>query len=507
VTRKLRVGYARINQETNALSPVRTTLEDFRAMHFLDGDALQRATERFGNEVPGFLRSAELKGFRRALREDKSAEAVPLLSAWTMPSGPLSHEAFTHLRGMFTRALHANGPLDALYLCLHGAMGAEGITDPDTELVRAAREALGDHTPIAVSMDLHANVTNERVRLAEFLVGYHTNPHRDQARTGRSAGAGLVRIARGEVRPCKAWRTLPLLLGGGATLDFWPPMRAVFQRMKAMERDRRVLDASTFMVHPWLDAPEVGWSVVVTTDGDQALAEALADELAERCWAVRDVKPPRFHSPEEAIAIARGHWLLRRTGAVVLSDASDVVNAGATGDATGLLGALLAHAQGLRCYFPLRDPRAAGVLWGHRLGDRVTLELGGSVDSARHRPLTVEGIVRRLEAHAAYKRLAVLEVGHVQVVITDRPPLTIRPSFYGDVGLDPWRADIVVVKNFFPFRLFYLPLARRTLYVKSGGITDLDAAFTIPTIRAPVYPRDPVEDWRVVDRRRRGVSV
>ena len=38
-----RIAFARIAQETNALSPVATTLADFESAHYLEGDALLRA--------------------------------------------------------------------------------------------------------------------------------------------------------------------------------------------------------------------------------------------------------------------------------------------------------------------------------------------------------------------------------------------------------------------------------------------------------------------------------
>ena len=71
------------------------------------------------------------------------------------------------------------------------------------------------------------------------------------------------------------------------------------------------------------------------------------------------------------------------------------------------------------------------------------------------------------------------------------------------VGLDPWKADVIMVKNFFPFLLFFLPMNRKTIFVRTRGVTDFDAAFGL-TFDGPVHPRDHVEDWRARDRERRG---
>ena len=502
----MRLAYGRLAQETNALSPVRTTLEDFRASHLIeDPDALARACGRFGNEAPGFLRSAELTGFVRGAR---GAQMVPLLSAWAVPSGPLSSECYETLRERLFARLRAVGPVDGVLLSMHGAMGVEGRVDPESDLLEALREVV--RAPIGISLDLHANLTARRVASVEVLRGYHTNPHRDHTRTGARTAEALMRVIRG-ARPRVAWRSLPMLLGGGTTLDFLAPMRAIYARCRELERDPRVLTASVFMSHPWLDAPEVGWSTHVTTDGDQALADSLAEELAERCWAVREQQPPRFMSADEAIErAARARWA-RALGTVAICEASDVVSAGSTGESTHLLRAPVERGRGLVAYTSIRDPHAAIELFEKGRGAKVRALLGGRLDPARNRALEVEGTITAVHRGEAYGRRVALAIdpprdardpGRVHVVICEGPALAIRPSFYSELGLAPLRADVIAVKNLFPFRLFYLPYARLTLNVRTEGITDFDAAFALP-IRGPVHPRDRVDDWRAVDRRRR----
>ncbi|HSD89910.1 MAG TPA: M81 family metallopeptidase, partial [Kofleriaceae bacterium] len=182
-----RIAYARIAQETNALSPVPTTLHDFEGSHYLEGDALLHATTE-GPEVAGFFKRAELAGFMSAARARKAdVEPVPLMSAWASSGGPLSKECFEELEARLVEKLRRAGNLDGMYLCLHGAMGAQGISDPETRLVRAVRSVIGG-APLVVSHDLHGNVTQARVDAVDALVAYQTNPHRDHAKIGRKAG-------------------------------------------------------------------------------------------------------------------------------------------------------------------------------------------------------------------------------------------------------------------------------------------------------------------------------
>jgi len=500
-----RIAYARIAQESNCFSPVLTTNEDFRRTHWLEGEALGEACSASGVEARGFMKHAELTGFLDALREARDVEPVPLFSGWAIPSGPLDVATFADLAGRLEEGLRRARPVDGVLLCLHGAMGAVGVRDPDTELLRAARRGAGPAVPIAITHDLHANLTNERVEESDLLVSYRTNPHRDHRRTGLVAGRGLMRMLNGDLRPTSAWRSLPILLGGGTTIDVLPPVRSIFQRLERMHRDSRVVSASALFCHPWNDEPRLGWSTLVTTNDDRSLADDLADELAERCWAVRHEQAPVFPGASDAIRQAREASVARKLGVVVLADASDVVSAGAPGENTRLLAALLSEARDMTSYVPLRDPEVVATLFAKPEGREVRVSVGGKLDPSLGRALEVEGHIAKKIVHHALGRMVSLDLGHVKLVLTEGHAMAVKPDFYGDIGLSPWRADIVVVKNFFPFRIYFAPMARKVIYVRTEGATDLDAAFRLP-FDGPVWPRDPIHEWRSTDARRRGVT-
>ncbi|MBX3467409.1 MAG: M81 family metallopeptidase [Planctomycetes bacterium] len=503
----LRIAYGRLCQETNAFSPVPSTLDDFQRLHLLEGEALAAACARSGHEVPGLIKDAELSGLIAAARAaGRPVETIPLVSAWAMPSGPLEAAAFVELRDRLLARLRAAGPVDGVFLVLHGALrGTAELPEPEEALLEAVREVVGPEVPIAVTMDLHGVLTPRKVDPTTVLCAYRTNPHRDLFQTGRKAGHLLLRALAGEVRPVTRWRSLPLLLAGGMTIDLFAPMRAIFRRMKQMERDPRVLSVSLFMCHPFNDSPDLGWSAHVTTDGDAALADRLADELADLAWSVRDVKPPPFLSPQDGIATIRRAWLARKTGTVCVVDVSDVVGAGTPGENTNLLAALLADAKDLVSYVPVRDALAVDALWAKAEGDAVDLEVGGRFDPATNPPVRVAGRLRSKHATAHFGRAVVLDLGHVQLILTELPPLPIKPSFYSNLGLSPWRADLVVVKNFFHYRVYFALVHRKSVPIRTKGASDLDLPLTKGVFNDPVYPRDPVTDWRPADRRRRGL--
>jgi len=503
--RPLRIACGRISQETNAFSPLASTLEDFRRSHFLEGEALRAAMALTGNEAPGWTPAAELTGFLAAARRHgRGVEPVPLFSAWALPSGPLTEQAYLALRHKLAESLDRAGPVDGVYLAMHGAMRARGaVAEPEGAFLAAVRQAVGPAVPVAVTLDLHAQLTPALVRGADLLVGYRTNPHWDLPLAGYRAGSLLIRAARKRVRPVAAWRSLPMVFGGGTTLTLLPPMRSIFRRMRQMERDPRVLCASLFMCHVWNDSPDLGWSTHVVTDGDRDLAERLADELAERAWAVRHAEPPRFVSAEEALEAVRRTRVRRRLGTVCLSDLSDNVGAGGTGENTHILRAALEHGAGLTGCLSITDARAVAGLWDRPAGSAVACSVGGRLDPERTPALAVQGtLLGRAELRPSGRAVALRTGGHA-LVVTDAPFFNVRPGFFRGMGLEPRRADFVVVKSLFHFRVFYLGLSLRSLVVKTRGSTDPDLVRTL-RFNDPVHPMQEVRDWRAADRRRRG---
>jgi len=111
--------------------------------------------------------------------------------AWAAatPSGHVTEDAFERIVGELTRHLVAAGPVDGVYLDLHGAMVTEHLDDGEGEILARVRRAVGPHVPIVASLDLHANITRRMMEIADGMVAYRTYPHVDMAETGRRAAA------------------------------------------------------------------------------------------------------------------------------------------------------------------------------------------------------------------------------------------------------------------------------------------------------------------------------
>jgi microcystin degradation protein MlrC len=494
--RPLRIGYGRIFHEANAYSPLMTTEADFRAMHHKAGEDLAEVTTLRGSEIPGFMPQAELSGFRLAAKLAGGVETVPLTSSLSVSGGPLTAETFQWLLDGLLEAIAKAGHLDGVYLALHGSMEVAGLDEaPEAVILRRVRAVLGPEAGLAVSYDLHANLSAGLIEPVDVLVAYRSNPHWDLAPTGFRAGNRLIRAIRGQCRPAHAWRKLPLVLGGGMTIDFLAPMRAVFQAMKRFEKDPRVLTASLFMVHPYTSAKNLGWAVHVCTDGDMALADDLADRLADLAWGVRRVPLPPMLAVDGALEAARATpW--RRLGPVTLVDVGDIVGAGAPGGNTRIIAALIENDRGLRGYVPLHDPAAVAAAWDVPIGQTIGLTLQGT--PGYEQPAVPVTATVAAKAANVFGRMVRLDCGRTHVVVTELPPMPVHPKFWRLVDLSPRRADLIVQKNFFHYRIFHALISFQHIPVVSDGATSLVRVRDMPTA-VPTYPGTDLPDWRPSD--------
>ena len=486
----MRVAIAELKQETNTFVPRPTTLADFEAWHLWRGEVLIAESRDTNAEIAGFLDVLDAAGI----------EAVPILATFAMSGGKVTSETFHTLLDELIAGLRSQSPFDGVLLALHGAMVTDEDDDPDGAIVTAARAAIGSETPLVVTMDLHANVTRRSIEHADAIVGFRTSPHIDLRETGQRGAEIMRRILLDGVRPAMAMVKIPMVVPASTHMHHLPgPFQRLMQAAAAAENDR-VLAASVFTVQPWLDIAEMGFATVVVTDGDTALAEQVATDLATLTWAEREA-----FMKTELVPIAEAIERAKEIdGPVVLSDLADGTGAGSPGDATAVIAALLNADLAHPAFVCVRDPEAAGTAIAAGVGAEVTLEVGGKLDDIYNEPVTIRGTVtfagpaRFRFGGKGYTGVemdmgdcAVIRAGQVSLLILGNAVMTVDPAMYRAVGLEPNEAGIVVVKSHIQFRAGYEGIARAIILLYSPGMSS-DRLESLPFVRIerPMFPFD-----------------
>lgn len=388
--------------------------------------------------------------------ERRGATPVPLLYAHALPSGLLDEASYLRLRTLVLAAIRDSEAISGLIVCLHGALATETDRRGDYRILRAIRDEVGEKLPIALSLDLHANATRDLVALAQVVTGYRTNPHVDQADTGRRAAALLTATMTGVLAPKTAVETCPAIFPDeslripGGILD-----ELVEGAVAAASGS--IIDVSVFPTQPWLDAPGIGFTTVVIADDDQPAADRLAREITRTVWQRRhEFVVERLLAPEEALVRA----LESDVRPFILTESADAPTAGAAGDNPATLHALTTWGADRTVLTTIVDAPAAVACHEAEVGATVSLRVGASIDQRWADPVPITGEVVSVGdgdyqltgvgytgMTVSMGRFAVLRQGGLRLLVTELPAWSADPGTWRHAGLDPYDVDVLVVRS------------------------------------------------------------
>ena len=489
---------AEFAHETNTFSQVPTRYESFQAQDFfLDGASAISGRGDSNTELAGFCDAARKHGW----------ELLHVLSAIAQPAGAVTRDAFDRLTDPIVAAARENRErLDGIILGLHGAMVTDFCDDGEGELLARLRAVVGPELPIAVTLDLHANVTRAMCRHADILVSYQTYPHVDMRRTGLEAGEILQRTMAGEIRPRTIRAHLPMIdeVNGGRT-DVGA-MRERLQRARAWEQQHAdVFSVSINAGFARADIAEIGPTVTVVAQGDLAPHHRFAHELAEDIWNQRHEQINRFLDVREAARICRDHDAGDDTRPIIVADYADNPGGGGYGDATNLLAALLEAGITEACFGPIVDPETVQQLQHAAIGDTVAVRLGGKTDpSLGGGPLALQAtLLLRSDGRyfadgpmtggldKTWGPTVVLRVDGIEVLVVTQPAQMLDLAQFTAFGIDPAGKKVVGLKSMQHFRAAFEPIASRVIVCDSGALCSPHYA-TKPyrKVPRPLFPLD-----------------
>src|SRR5215468_10939044 len=141
--------------------------EDFRSVCWLEGDEILKEARSATPAMP-----MEAAAFVKAMDATGPWQPLPILIASSFPAGPIEQATFERALDTMLGGLAAALPLDAVYICNHGAMTATHTFDPDGEIVERVRGVVGPKSRLVMTLDLHANISDRMVTLCDLVVGY-----------------------------------------------------------------------------------------------------------------------------------------------------------------------------------------------------------------------------------------------------------------------------------------------------------------------------------------------
>ena len=484
----LRAVVAMMEHETNTFSPVPTPIERFGSPDVATGKEVYRRFKGTGTGLGAFLDVADANGM----------EIVTPIAGNAAPSGAVERQAYATMCDAICDAVEKG--CDVCFLDLHGAMVAQTTADGEGSLLKRIRQ-LAPTLPIGVSLDLHANITDDIVENCTALVGYKTYPHIDMYEAGQHAGQILVRALAGEISPVMRWGNRPILAQTLRMGHEDAPMGPLISQARELEA-KGLLAASVFGGFPLADIWNAGLSVVTVADANATQADEACEVLLDAAWAVRDEFV--FESEPLEDTLARASAIA--DGPTILLDHADNSASGGTQDTMAVLAEVLRQELPDVAMFGICDPQAVAEMVAAGVGAELTLDLGGKVDmptiGRQGEPLRVTGKVRTITdgdfeitvpmgrgTVMSMGRSAVLDTGNVQIVVISRHTEPFDLGCFRSVGIEPTRKRYLILKSRIHYRAGFRAIAKHEIPCNGVGVTSSDnSLFDFKAVRRPIYP-------------------
>lgn len=501
-TAKPRVAILGLHLEANGFARP-TTKADFVAECWEEGDAITLKARQTSN-LP-----LELPGFYDRMDETGAWAPVPIIIAAAQPGGPIEQDVFDEFMQVMERRLTTALPVDAVYVCSHGGSKATGDNDNDGTLVARVRAIVGPNTPIVVTHDLHCSVSERLIAATDALIAYKTNPHVDHRERAAEA-ADLIRLMLTGVRTAKAFIRLPLAPPGVTMLVEQGPFGDLIRLGETLLKPP-VLNISITGGFVLTDVPKSGFTINVTTAGDQAAANRIARDLAIAAWTDRHRYRRDLTSITRAVELAREAAAGRRLP-IALADVADNPGGGAPGNTVWLMQVL-------------HEAEIPGVVVGlftdatlasdaHDAGEGALIDaVFNRVESpfaqrfaARARVLKLSdgNDVGRRGRDAGRRivlgRSALLELqgSGLRVVVTSLREQPADPRTLEMFGIDIDEVTCAVLKSRGHFRAGFDEFFAddQIFEVDAPGLTsNVLGNFAFKGLRRPIYPLDPETTW------------
>ena len=470
--------------ETHSFLALKTGLAQFEDGGIRIGQAAIDQNRGNGSPSAGFIDYADRAGWH----------ILPTIQMAAQPAGKVTDEVvdlfFKHFLAGLDRHM---AEIDGIYLVLHGAMVSESADDVEGLVLKTIRDRLAaagrGNLPVAAVLDLHGNVSQTMVDNATVLRAYRENPHTD-AYDAALATAELLDLAMREPGLRQVHRPTPYVLAPTGVGSANQPMSGVLAAARAIEAaDPDILTINVMAGYAYSDIADCGFSLNCLTRGSVEAAERHLDTLVGVLEANIAAGFPR--EDDLATALAKADALPQGTGPILLIEPADNIGGGTPGDATGLLGPLLATGRS-DILAAIADPESVAQCTAAGQGNPVTLRIGGKTDVHHGEPISFTGTVTHLsdgtftlenpKSHMASMggitvrmgRCAVVANGQATILLSERKTAPMDLGQYHSQGLRPEDAAYVVIKAAVSHRAAYDPITRASFYVDSPGLCTSD---------------------------------
>ena len=500
----MRIIYGRIGHETNNLSKEKSDFERWSRPGWLTGADIKKHNDGKACYVSGMIAAAR----------DEDVELIP--TVWIWDAGPLLlKETYDDVLNQFLDSLKKNeGQFDGICLALHGAGSAEGIDCVETYTLEKIRAIVGDDMPIAITLDLHANLTKRTDELVQGIFGIKEYPHTDTYESGYMAMKALINLINGKEGLFSCVTELPILVPLAIGFTNEEPMKSIKEYMSKYAKENDLLDVSFMQGFPYSNRAHTGSSVIAVSKRSQEEANEASKQVAKHIWDNREIlnqyKPlSAAEAMDKAIEMLEGN----PRGYVVINESSDNPGGGTTCDGVHLLEEMLKRNLPGTAMGYIADYEMCEKAFEAGIGGIVSGFIGAERDKEYNKPIEIKNAVVCALADGKavfnspmvwgqptdYGRAARLRVGNVDIVVAQKVnQQTFDNIPFTMVGIDLEQCRIIGVKSSIHFHAYFDGKSVGYVTADTPGITSSNlAVLNLDKVNRPIYPLDEDMEYKI----------
>ncbi len=414
---------------------------------------------------------------------------LPTVVATAVPGGPIERATYEAIKAQFLAGLKSllpSGPLDGLFLPMHGAMFVEGMQDAEGDWMESARSVVGPNCLMAASYDLHGNVSQRVIDNIDIFSAFRTAPHIDQEATMQRSCNMLLKCLKEHIRPTLVWSPIPVLMPGERSSTTWQPGERLWSQLPRLNAEPGVLDVSLLVGYVWADEPRSSASAVVTGTAP-ATQKRISTTLAQQYWDAR--KDFQFGTEVGTIDQCIERAMKAPTQPAILADSGDNPTGGGTSDRAEVLEELLRLKARNVVFAGITDKPAADQCYSAGVGKTLPLSIGATLDPLGSRPVHANAkVIFLFETKDPAERETVVQIEGITLVLCAKRRPYHDIADFKRLNLDPKSFKIIVVKSGY-LSPELAPIANPSLMALSDGSINQDILH-LPAnkYRIPSYP-------------------
>ncbi len=413
-------------------------------------------------------------------------EVIPSIYSVALPAGTVEKDIYFYYAEQILQTVRENPDASGIYIFFHGSMEVEEIGSGELYLLKEIRKIVSKDCIISLTLDAHANITDELCDYADIVSGFKTVPHTDQAESELRAANNLVKALKGGSKPHMYIQRVPFLLKNDTLLTREEPLKSLIEETLNLEKCEDIYSANLFLGHCWIDAPNTSASTVVCATSEK-IARETAKALANKLWKTRKMYKFKIEaeSPENSVDLA----INGKEHRIFITDSGDNTTAGAEGERTDILRLFISkNTEKSVCVAGITDKQIVEDFWNKKDGESIYVEKFG-----KNAVVKAHGNILGWGKELIGRSLC-LSFGNIDAIFTEKRCAFIEERNFVEANTDLLSYRIVVVKLGYLFQELK-PFADREIFALSDGASCVEIEkLNLKKIIRPMYPLD-IFEW------------